>query len=117
MPLFSSSPLLLFLLFLAHQPYPQCPPDTPLSNEFLELFKEEISYSEELSLSIVLVDAFSARDVLGRATVNLSQMLDYECSLLKLETDIYADEKEEEQVGTVVVDVRGWQMLLRAKRS
>ena len=53
--------------------------------------------------------------MLGRATVNLSQMLDYECSLLKLETDIYADEKEEEQVGTVVVDVRGWQMLLRAK--
>ena len=57
------------------------------------MFKEELSYvGDDLALSVVLVDAFSSRDILGRATVNLSQMLDYECSLLKLETDIYADD-------------------------
>ena len=85
----------------------------------LEALKEELSYAgdEGLNLCVLLVDAFDPRHVLGRAVVNLDIMLEHSCSVIQLETDLYADEKEEECVGTVTVDVRGHAMLLRAKMA
>ena len=72
---------------------------------------------DELSMAVLLVDAYDAKHVLGRATVNLAIMMDHACSIVQLETDLYVDEKEEECVGSIVVDVRGHAMLSRASKA
>ena len=84
----------------------------------METFKEELSYvGDELSLYISLFDAVDSRKHLGRAVVNLGVMMNHACSILQLETDFYADEKEEVSIGSLVVDVRGHMLLLRAEKA
>jgi len=82
------------------------------------MFKEELQYEgENLGFAVLLVDAFDTRHVLGRSIVNLSLMLAHQCSIVRLETDLYADDKEEEPVGSITCDVRGHTMLLRAQKE